>query len=85
MDWSYDGSMSREPSRIGYEIRVKGQLDPYWAAWFENWMITNLENGDALPGNLQVDQSSLHSALNKIRDINLVLLSVVQIPTRLDK
>ncbi len=85
MDWSYDGSMSREPSRIGYEIRVKGHLDPYWAAWFENWIITNLENGDALLSSLQVDQSSLHSALNKIRDLNLVLLSVVQIPPRPDE
>ena len=54
-------------------------MDSYWAAWFENWQITNLENGDALLSNLHADQSSLHSALNKIRDLNLILVSVMQI------
>ena len=54
-------------------------MDAYWATWFENWMITNLEAGDALLINLHADQSCLHAALNKIRDLNLVLVSVRQI------
>jgi hypothetical protein len=71
--------MSINPEKFGYEIRVKGHMDSYWASWFENWMITNLEDGDASLSNLHADQSSLHSALNKIRDLNLVLVSVMQI------
>jgi hypothetical protein len=74
--------MNTNPEKSGYEIRVKGHLDTYWAAWFENWSITNLENGDALLSNPRVDQAGLHSALNRIRDINLVLLSVAQVPAR---
>ena len=77
--------MSTNPEKFGYEIRVKGHLDPYWVAWFESWTITNLENGDALLANVQVDQAGLHSTLNKIRNLNLVLLSVVQIPVRLNR
>jgi hypothetical protein len=72
--------MRTESIRRGYEIRVKGHLDPYWADWFEEWTITNLEDGDALLSNLRVDQAGLHSALNKIRDLNLILLSVLSIP-----
>lgn len=72
--------MSTESIRSGYEIRVKGHLDPYWANWFETWTLTNLENGEALLSNQRVDQAGLHSALNKIRDLNLILLSVLAIP-----
>jgi hypothetical protein len=77
--------MSIHSEKCGYEIRVKGHLDAYWAAWFEHWQITSLENGDALLSNPHADRSSLHGALNKIRDLNLVLLSVVQIQIQPDE
>ena len=60
----------------GYEIRVKDHLETYWLEWFEGWSITNLENGEVLLSKSRVDQSALHGALNKIRDLNLTLLSV---------
>ena len=60
----------------GYEIRVKDHLETYWFAWFEGWSINNLENGEVLLSRPSVDQSALHGALNKIRDLNLTLLSV---------
>jgi hypothetical protein len=60
----------------GYEIKFKGHLDTYWSAWFKDWSITNLENGEVLLKNSSVDQSGLHGALNKIRDLNLKLISV---------
>ena len=60
----------------GYEIRVKDHLDPCWWQWFEGWSLTNLENGVVLIKKSNVDQSALHGALNKIRDLNLVLISV---------
>ena len=61
---------------IGYEIRVRDHLDTYWFEWFEGWSVTNLENGDVLLKSQKVDQSKLHGTLNKIRDLNLTLLSV---------
>ena len=62
----------------GYEIRVRDHLEDHWAAWFEGWTITNLENGEVMLSNSDADQSALHGILNKIRDLNLTLLSVAQ-------
>jgi hypothetical protein len=63
----------------GYEIRVGAHLDAHWGAWFEGWTITNLENGQALLRRSPVDQAGLLGALSKIRDLNLTLISVVQV------
>jgi hypothetical protein len=63
----------------GYEIRIKDHLDTYWYEWFEGWTITNLECGEVLLRRCNVDPSALHGALNKIRDLNLMLLSVNRI------
>lgn len=67
---------THHPSGSAYEIRVKDHLETYWAAYFEGWSIRNLENGEALLTNPDVDQAGLHGALNRIRDLNLTLLSV---------
>ncbi len=66
-------------THAGYEIRVKDHLETYWYEWFEGWSITNLECGEVLLRRSNVDQSALHGALNKIRDLNLMLLSVTRI------
>jgi hypothetical protein len=68
------------PGTSGYEIRVKDHLETYWFEWFEGWSIANLENGEVLIASDKVDQSKLHGALNKIRDLNLTLLSVACLP-----
>jgi hypothetical protein len=31
-----------------YEIRVRGELDSRWSAWFEGVTVTPLGNGDTL-------------------------------------
>lgn len=67
---------------VGYQIRVKDHLETYWFEWFEGWTVTNLENGEVLLQSAAVDQSGLHGALNKIRDLNLTLLSVTCFPTK---
>ena len=64
---------------IGYEIRIKDHLETYWYEWFEGWSFTNLECGEVLLKCCNVDQSALFGALNKIRDLNLVLLSVTRV------
>jgi len=68
------------PGADGYEIRVKDHLDTYWHKWFDGWSVSELENGEFLLKSMSVDQSRLHGALNKIRDLNLTLLGVRCIP-----
>jgi len=72
----FDSTNQSGTAYSGYEIRVKDHLETYWLEWFEGWSITNLENGEVLLSKSRVDQSALHGALNKIRDLNLTLLSV---------
>ncbi len=62
-----------------YEIKIREQIHPCWQEWFEGWIITELENGDALMQKSGVDHAELHGTLNKIRDLNLTLVSVKQI------
>lgn len=69
-------------SGLAYEIRVKDHLEKHWSSYFEGWSIENLENGEVLLTALNIDQAGLHGALNRIRDLNLTLLSVRQIRTR---
>jgi hypothetical protein len=62
-----------------YEIRVKGHLDGRWSEWFDGLTIANVEDGDALLSGEIVDQSALHGMLNKVRDLNLPLISVTSV------
>jgi len=57
------------------KIEIKGQLDKQWAEWFENMEIINKGDTTVLLGHV-TDQSALHGILNKIRDLNLTLISV---------
>jgi hypothetical protein len=58
-----------------YEIRVEGSLDSCWEAWFDGLQVSNERSETVLSG-LLIDQSALHGALAKIRDIGLCLISV---------
>ena len=59
-----------------YQIRVRNHLDTHWSTFFDGWLINNLENGEVLLCSTNVDQAGLHGVLNKIRDLNLTLLSI---------
>jgi hypothetical protein len=59
-----------------YEIKIKGQLDQRWSEWFAGLTLTYLEgNMTLLSGSLD-DQAALHGLLERIRDLNLTLISV---------
>jgi hypothetical protein len=60
-----------------YELRVRGQLDSHWSAWFEGLALTPLGNGEALIAGPLQDQAALHGVLAKIRDLGLYLVAVV--------
>ena len=59
-----------------YEIKVKGYLDPRWSDWFEGVTLTHLEGDETLLSGLLPDQAALHGLLERIRDLNLTLISV---------
>jgi hypothetical protein len=62
-----------------YEIKVKGQLDPYWSEWFDDLAMTYDEQGHTILSGSLIDQAALHGLLVKIRDMGLPLISVNQI------
>lgn len=57
-------------------IWLKGQLDPAWAECFDPMTITNCRGGLAVLTGDIVDQAALDGILNKIRNLNLVLISL---------
>jgi hypothetical protein len=59
-----------------FEIRVQGHLSQQWQGWFDGLTITLEEDGNTLLRGPVVDQSALHGALKKIRNLNMPLLSV---------
>jgi hypothetical protein len=58
-----------------YEIRLQGRLDQHWATWFEEMTLTYDADNTVLRGPL-ADEAALHGVLDKIRDMNVHLLSV---------
>jgi hypothetical protein len=62
-----------------YEIRVKGHLEPRWAARFDGMSLTTHDDGTTSIHGDVVDQSALHGLLAKLRDIGLPLISVTHI------
>lgn len=61
-----------------YEIKLQGHLDTKWSEWFYDMAITHGSDVTTLFGPLP-DQTVLHSVLDRIRDMNLQLISVNQI------
>ncbi len=63
-----------------YQIRVRGQLDPTWSAWFDGLTITHDPSGDTVFAGALPDQAALYGILEKARNLNLTLLSVRELP-----
>lgn len=61
-----------------YEIRVQGELDARWQAWFEGMTITASDDETIIRG-MVADQAVLHSLLARIRDLGLPLIAVNQV------
>ena len=62
-----------------YEIRLRGHLDTRWAAWFDGQSMSNANEGPAIIGGPIADQAALHGLRQKVRDLGLPLVSVIQV------
>lgn len=73
-----------------YQIKILGRQTEGWADWMEDLEIATERNSEgktitALTGVVK-DQSGLHGLLNRIRDLNIPLISVQFIhPIHLEK
>ena len=61
-----------------YDIRVAGQIDTQWSAWLDGLTITHPYPGEAMISGDIIDQAALHGTLNRIRNLNLALISVTK-------
>ena len=65
-----------------YEIRLKGHLEPRWAAWFDGLTLTQESDGTTVIRGSVIDQAALHGLLSKVRDVRdlgMPLIAVTQI------
>jgi hypothetical protein len=74
-----DTSAGRGQDAGRYEIRVKGHLDPRWAARFDGMTLTRDGDGTTVIDGPVVDQAALHGLLARVRDLGIPLLSVTRV------
>lgn len=64
-------------TRLYVEITLMETLDGRWAAWFEGLQLSALEGSRTLLRGELSDQAELHGTIERIRDLNLKLISVI--------
>ena len=67
------------PDAESYEIRLSGQLDAHWAAWFDGMTVRAEGDGTTVISGSIADQAALHGILQRVRDLGLPLISVERI------
>jgi len=63
-----------------YQIRIKGHLSREWSDWFEGLTIQLHDDGETLLTGPVVDQAALYGLLKKVRDVGMLLVSVMCVP-----
>jgi hypothetical protein len=78
------GPIDRDPATRDagtYEIRLAGQLDARWAAWFDGLAVTPQADGTTVVSGSLPDQAALHGVLQRARDLGIALVAVRRIET----
>ena len=57
------------------KIKIQGHLNSKWKECFEGMEISYEGNNTILTGNLK-DEAHMHGVLNRIMDLNLIIISV---------
>ena len=70
----------RSDSPAVYEVRLDGHLDEHWSTWFDGMAVTRVDDGTTTLRGPLVDQAALHGLIQKVRDLGLPLVSVIQTP-----
>jgi len=60
------------------QIVIKGHLDPSWENWFRDITVGYDDDDNTMLTGTVPDQPALHGILDRIRDLNLRLISVTQ-------
>jgi hypothetical protein len=58
-----------------YRLKIKGRLEVPWSDWFDGKSLVHEEGVSILEVEVE-DQAKLHGILNRIRDLNLILISL---------
>jgi hypothetical protein len=62
-----------------YEICFRGHLDSRWAARLGVPGLTHESDGTTILRGIVADQAALHGLLQRVRDLGLMLVSVIRI------
>jgi hypothetical protein len=62
-----------------YEIRIAGALAEDWSDWFDGFKISRVSDKDTVLVGEVADSAELHGIIEKIRNLNLNLLSLLKI------
>ncbi len=72
-----------------YQIRLKGELDQSWRHWLGDVRLSceTADDGSVITTLIAdfADQPALFGALDRIRDLNLVLISVIPVQESQDQ
>jgi len=63
-----------QQNKMHYRFEIDGTLGSWIEDWFENLTVSHQDDMTIIEGEVS-DQAHLHGILNKIRDLNLDLLS----------
>jgi hypothetical protein len=76
LHWCYESETVMSAARLFIQIELKEKLSPYFQDDFEGIRIEHPASGGAVLCGEVPDQAALHGILERIRDLNLNLVSV---------
>lgn len=59
-----------------HQIRIRGELDEQWSAWFEGFTLALHGDGTTTLTGLVVDQAALQGLMRRISDLVITLISL---------